>query len=287
MSGVGGWAVGAARVTQNVGWLYETEKIVTEERTADRIPNRIYEIIKARLQGMMALYEESSHVQHSATKGSLREKYLIDFFRELIPAKYAIEGGFICDLMGNNTLQLDFILADTSEIPLVALGTNVAYIPVEAALAAIEIKSTLRTSDLDQIEKQNHSLQELKIVNIPELGIDYSVHAQHNIPFFIFAYDTDVAEQTLDKWLTDIPNLLGICVVNNFYKLAFYRSDGKDVVLEKIETHRGDEFRETLVFIYSVFSAIKKASSQRGKIIPVLPLYIQALGKSSKLYKQK
>lgn len=256
--------------------------MATDNKIDDRISNRIHEVIKTRLRGLMVSYEESGYIEHDSTKGDLREKYLINFFRDIIPAKYAIEGGFICDLLGNDTYQLDFIIADTSEIPTIALGSDIAYVPVEAALAAVEIKSTLRAKDRAQIERQNRSLEKLVVANIPELGIDYGGQAQHSIPLFIFAYDTNIAEQTLDKWLKDIPNLLGICVVNKFYKLSCYRRDGNNIVFDRIETHRGKGFRETLVFVYSIFSAIAKASELRGKFFPVLPVYIQALGASSK-----
>lgn len=179
--------------------------------------------------------------------------------------------------MGNNTYQLDFIIADTSEIPVIALGSDIAYVPVEAALATVEIKSTLRTKDREQIENQSRSILELKIVNFPEHGLDYGTDSKHVIPLFIFAYSTEVAEKTLDKWFEEIPNLLGICVINRFCKLSRSHIEGDNILREIVTYHGDDEFSETLSFISGIFDALSKVSSLRKKFTPILRAYIEAV----------
>lgn len=113
----------------------------------DAVSNQIHEVIKSRIQELDDQFDKASNIEHHYTKGEIREEIIIDFFEEIVPPKHSVEGGFICDITGQNTPQLDFIIANTSEIPPVVLGSYTSLVPPESAIATLEVKSNLRHKD--------------------------------------------------------------------------------------------------------------------------------------------
>jgi len=244
------------------------------------LSNEIHDVYRARLQRLQNKFDESSNVDHGPTKGSMREGYLLDLFRDIVPSKYAVEGGFICDIRGNKSRQLDFIIANTSEIPPVALESDVALIPAEAALITLEIKSTLRHSDREQIEKQVNSINQLGVARFEDLGIDYGEDAKFSIPTFIFAFESDLSRDAVDEWLLEIDQLMGICIFGSHYKLKHGVDTGEEYKTFKIETHKGEDLSETMIFIFSLLRAASLSAQLRKRFFPVLPLYIRGLPES-------
>ena len=176
-----------------------------------RISNKLRDSIIARIHKLMASYAESKLVEHSGTKGSLREQYLIDFFRDVLPAKYSVGSGFICDVIGHISLQLDFIIADTSLIPAMNLDGGQAFVPVESAVMAFEVKSKLRSSHLDQLQKQEKSLLSLQPLNVVDAVKHQDPPAFTPVLQFVVAFDTDVSIATLSRWVEKIPTLYNLC----------------------------------------------------------------------------
>lgn len=211
-------------------------------------PNRINSVIKARLQGLKSLLEESKQIEHASTKGVLRERYLTDFLRSLLPPNLVVTGGFICDVLGNITPQIDLIVSDTLTIPSVAFTGDVALVPVEASLVGIEIKSRLTSKDLDQIRSQAKAIRSLR--PIAEVNADGS----HVVLLFVFAFESEVSEARLDDWLKEIPELFGVCILNELFILKERTG---------VMTVRGNDWEETLIFISSLLDGIIQVEKQR------------------------
>lgn len=211
-------------------------------------PNRINGVVKARLRGLIAQLEESRQVDHAATKGALREKYLTDFLQSLLPPNYTVSGGFICDVLGSVSPQIDLILADTSTIPSIAFASDVSLIPVEAAIGAVEVKSTLTTLALKQIQAQAEVIGSLRpIAEVPD-------HGRHGVRLFIFAYESEVSEARIIEWFDLVPALFGVCIVGG----QFTRRAPEGIA----SVEEGD-MNEVLVFISSLLHAIIKAREER------------------------
>lgn len=211
-------------------------------------PNRINGVISARLKGLIAQVEESEQIKHGSTKGTLREKYITEFLESLLPSQYLVKNGFVCDVLGSISPQIDLILADTSVLPSVTLSHNVSLIPIEAAIGAMEVKSILKTSAFEQLKRQVDAIWSLRpIAERPPPG-------PFGVRFFIFAYESEVSIERLKKWFETVPALFGICVM----KRAFIRRASEGIVAV---TDSGEE--GVLVFISSWIHAVVKAEEER------------------------
>ncbi len=216
------------------------------------VSNRISEVVKARLCGLRSLLEESRQIDHRGTQGALREKYLLEFLESLLPPSLSISGGFICDALGGITPQLDLILAEKSAIPSIALTGDVALIPVETALLAVEVKSTLTSKDKVQIQAQVGALRNLHPQALRPDPRGFAVL------LYIFAYDTTVKESTLEKWLREIDELYGICLLGD--RLLY-----KDKPQHLMPTVVGsdNEWEETRAFVSVLIKAVELLRCKR------------------------
>ena len=165
-------------------------------------PTRINAIVKARLKMLKSLIEESGQVEHASTKGVLREGYLVDFVQSLLPPNFTVTGGFICDVLGNITPQIDLLVLDTSTIPSIAFTGKIAFVPVEAAIVGIEVKSQLKSEHLDQIQNQARAIRSLRPMAEP------NTTGSHLVALFVFAFESAVSEERLASWLNDTPVLI-------------------------------------------------------------------------------
>ncbi len=192
--------------------------------------NRIRDIFIARIKKLMSLFEELKAVEHAQTKGTMREGYLKDFLREMLPPRFSPVSGFIADAYGNITPQLDMIFIDRSELPTVSLGGDTMIVPAEIALLTAEVKSRLTTDDLDQIKRQRGIYNTLtQFLSWQPISRE---HAIQRVPNIILAFKSDVAEETLRQWVSE-NYLIGLCVIEG---ICIYPSvfQGRRVDLNEI-----------------------------------------------------
>lgn len=219
--------------------------------------NQIQKIIQSKLDSLIAKSNGAEAIGHNATKGSLREKYLIDFFWRLIPPKLNITAGVICDAKGRSSKQTDFIIKDNSALPAFLLEPDVSVVPVESVHLIAEIKTTLRTSDLQQVKEARDSFNKLQLAIKPN-GIQSNI----KIPSVILAFNNDVSEATLKKWMSETNDIIAICIIDE-YTLS--------KTIQGIECHKmGEEkpkYWETLYFASQLFSFLQNSSAvNRGEI---------------------
>jgi len=212
--------------------------------------NQIRRVIQARIDNLMRLAEAASNVGHAATIGQLRESYLMELFRELIPANLALSSGFISDATGQISPQLDFIVTLNSALPLIAMKDQTSIVPVESALLVAEIKSTLSLSALQQVERQNESLALMQPCG--EMGQERFI-----IPTIVIAYESNVANDTLQKWMESNGNTVVCCVLNGD---TFMKADGIRVFAKDGHQikHHG-----VLAFIANFYSMLEDLNSMR------------------------
>ena len=229
--------------------------------------NPVQNLVKARLSALMAQYQAAESTHHMATRGQLREKYLIDFFKDVIPKKFSISSGIICDASGETSHQLDFIVVDEEFLPAMGMHDGVAIVPVETAILSAEIKTTLTQKALDQVAQQNVGLSKLRYTDrkiSEELGVSTD---NVIIPTIIFAFNSEVSVDRLKKWFGNNPNTISCCIINQYSILKRGAEDfnivenGPDV----------PDFWETLVFIGKLYHALLDISSMR----PIRPNWDQ------------
>lgn len=232
--------------------------------------NPIQNIVYSRLSSLIGQYESVEAITHMATRGQLREGFLIDFFKEVIPQRLSINSGIICDSSGTTTTQLDFIVTDESFLPSMGFEGRIAVVPVESALMTAEIKTTLTTSALEQVKIQNDSIAALRFTNrIVDGGLAVNNIAV-TIPNLILAFKSNVNRETLTDWLRQNTNTIGICVINEF---ALLRLDRNNItVVTKAATN--PDFWETLVFVGKLYHGLTDQIKNR-QIIPDWDKYMQ------------
>ena len=168
--------------------------------------NPIRKIIQAQIDHIIQLSNLAGDVEHNPSAGELRESYLIDFFKKLVPSSVELTSGFITDAKGNISPQLDLIVTKKTSLPLFSMKEGLSIVPVESALLIAEIKSTLEKSSLDQVKKQN---ERISIMNISgEMGNQNFI-----IPSIVLAYDSKVNQDTLKKWMEENGNTVACCII--------------------------------------------------------------------------
>lgn len=77
--------------------------------------NAVLQVVESRVRQLLERYEESTAIEHKATKGSLREGYLRQFFAELVPNSVQLRSGFVTDCRGEViSPQIDLIAFDST-----------------------------------------------------------------------------------------------------------------------------------------------------------------------------
>ncbi|KQA39334.1 DUF6602 domain-containing protein [Vibrio cholerae] len=222
--------------------------------------NQIRRIVQAKIDNIIQLSEIAGEIKHNPTIGELRESYLIDFFKELVPNSISLTSGFITDAEGRISPQLDLIVTKKSALPLIEMKDGLSIVPIESVLLVAEIKSDLTTADLKQVEKQNEKITTMELTG--EKGSENFI-----VPTIILAYDSSVNEETLISWMRDNGNTVSCCTLK---KNTLVR-DKDIVVFKNIDfdiKHHG-----VLTFVSTFHKMLEYLNSQRD-YKPNLDVYL-------------
>ncbi len=96
-------------------------------------------------------------------RGRAREHLLATFFRNHVPPRLMVSRGEIVDSLGASSGETDLIFADTNS-PAFGVGGE-AVIPVEAAVGACEVKSSLSGDNLQEAVEKIRSIKRLTRVD--------------------------------------------------------------------------------------------------------------------------
>ena len=102
----------------------------------------LYDVIKTATPKLEAEYNMSKIVQHSASKGALREFLLREIIKPFLPKRYGLCNGECFDLHDGVSKQLDVIVYDDLFSYAVPMG-EYYMMPFESAYGEIEVKSML------------------------------------------------------------------------------------------------------------------------------------------------
>lgn len=171
--------------------------------------NPIHRALTARISALLISAEEAGAVPHSATAGQLREQILIEFFRALIPKSLSVTSGVICDARGTVSRQTDFIVKNDNLLPSMMMSDTVALIPIETVYLTAEVKSKLKTDHLAKFSSDRVAFNRMQpaIWPVPEESSEFK------IPSVVIAYDSDVAIETLRRWMLSENDVVSVCVI--------------------------------------------------------------------------
>ncbi len=108
--------------------------------------------LTARIEGayhrFFAHFSESSGINHSLSKGEVRENPVRDFFESLLPRRFSVSSGEIIDSRGGISPQSDLIIYRTLDgIPI--LNMQPTILQVESVMCVTEVKSVINISEYE------------------------------------------------------------------------------------------------------------------------------------------
>jgi len=236
--------------------------------------NKIQEVIKSKLAEVDSKIRAIKEVQHPGTNGDLRELIIKDLIALMLPKQFSIRSGFICDSIGGCSKQLDIIIIDNLRTPDLLLLDDVSFIPLEAALLVIEIKSVIQSSSkhnkgtIEQVKQQIKS-----VLSLQNIIINSNEKSVCKVPFILFGFSSHLSQRTLNKFLTENVNVFGVCVYQREYQ-----GINREAKLE-IKTN-DEDFSELLAFLGDVVRAAELASGLRGSVPRNTHAYIKGIPKS-------
>lgn len=219
--------------------------------------NQVRDIFIARIKQLMAQFEGSKTIKHAPTVGAMREDYLKSFLRELLPPKFHPVSGFICDMHGNITPQLDMIFVDNSELPTISLVSDTVIVPYEIALLTAEVKSTITMETLEQIKKQRAAINGMQSQFLMASSTPNHLQPRgrrNRIGTFIIAFESNVGEGTLRQWVErEMEEPAGICVINSSGGMLsiFFSVSNRQIDSQKAKD--SNDYDPLLTFVGAVY----------------------------------
>jgi hypothetical protein len=214
--------------------------------------NQIQQVILSKIQSLAIMSHAAGAMSHSTTTGSLREAYLAAFLKELLPQGISATSGILCDWRGQTSRQLDLVLTLDSSLPVISMRAGIPLIPVDSVLLVIEIKSTLDSAALTQLELQNTSITELNLSNgVPE-------GQKFIIPTMVVAMEeSKLSCDNVSNWIKRAGNTVACCVIGKY----FVRADQTDPF--RIISNGEGSFHETLAFVACLYEALLTLKNMR------------------------
>lgn len=128
-----------------------------------------------------------------------------DFLREYLPRRYGVGHGEIIDSKDGRSAQTDIVIV-TDEHPFTFTADQPGLFFVEGVFALGEVKSVLTSQELERTIANALKFRELKC-DPPGMTILLSMNeSDHkrfvgNPPYFLFAFDTQMAKETVRQRL--------------------------------------------------------------------------------------
>lgn len=155
---------------------------------------------------------------HHGLEGDLREVFIQDFLKPLLPNNLGIGRGKIVSSYNQISRQVDCLIYDKNIMAPAFASERSGIFPIESTLMTIEVKTKLTAEEL----RDSHSAaKELsKFMYAPPVGVN-SFGPDHKIEHLIscvFAYDSDLkVESEIDRYNrirgTDDSSIRVICVI--------------------------------------------------------------------------
>ncbi|HMQ15940.1 MAG TPA: hypothetical protein PKC49_08200 [Phycisphaerae bacterium] len=145
-------------------------------------------------------------VTHGASLGSLRERMVARFVRDVTPGRLSVESGLVHSVkVGKTSAQCDLLVHDASSFAPLYRWQDFVIVEADAAAAVIEVKSNLNEEKYGEVRKLQDSLWPLPSV-------------RGCIPVFCYALDGVTFDTCVDyvaATLRDTKSILAIphCIV--------------------------------------------------------------------------
>lgn len=165
-------------------------------------PESIRDVFHGAETELWANFIKAAAFKNSGEKGTFREDGVAKFLREQLPGRYGVAKGELMDSTGRRSGQVDIIIFDQTRAAPFLRGSKHAQwiLPVEAALATVEVKSRLTRNELVSIGKGIHLTHSLRPWGEPFAVISgYREHQRDveipRIQTSVFAFESDLGSK--------------------------------------------------------------------------------------------
>lgn len=199
----------------------------------------------------------SSQLAHRPTSGTAREFAIKEVLRQYLPQKLAVGSGAVISSDGQISKQMDIVIYDALNTPILFSAGDTQIFPVECVYAVIEIKSRLNTQELKKSAEVIRSIKQMpkkayiKVGN-PAISHSVNLYGQEFYYFpilgLVFAYNSIKNIGLLRDKLIEIDdddslmNIDTICILDKAL-ITNWQSD----IDEYIVTNEPGSQREALV----------------------------------------
>lgn len=148
---------------------------------------------------------------HGGIKGAALEISVVEtFLRPYLPEKIGICTGQIIDATGARSKQLDVVLYDRSNTPILKRSAEIRLVPAKCVFGVIEVKANIRSKkDVKAIFDNMKSVRSLSRDAItPDPRLARLIVGSHGVPvgsfpvqYSCFAFECGLAPETAKKYL--------------------------------------------------------------------------------------
>lgn len=152
-------------------------------------------ILDARIRDLWQFYEATGELNHPGEKGLLREMFVRRVLESLLPTHLGVGSGTVVDKWNQQSGQVDLLVYDKRRIPPLLEENGHGIYPMDAVLRVLEVKSTLRKRDLEQLRGLAWSFNPDNDNGLKMAMTGNLEGGQINYPLVgLFAYSTDVRD---------------------------------------------------------------------------------------------
>lgn len=178
-------------------------------------------------------------LKHSGQKGSVAEGAVKQWLEDVLPTRLGVSEGIIVTSEGYISPQIDVIIYDKSECPVIFSRSSTKVIPIEFVYAVFEIKTDLTAGGYDDWAAKTTELKSQR---------KYFSHATHTYHAYgmewssppilsgMFALTSGSGHAIWEKYLSSYQNIpvnlcVDICYINGF---GFFTQQNLDTGLQAL-----------------------------------------------------
>lgn len=127
----------------------------------------LLDLYKSTQLRMCAELEAARTNTHGPTSGGTAELAWIEFLREHLPHRYAVDTAFVVDSYGKTSDQIDIVVYDRQYTPRIQDHRGVIWLPAESVYAVLEVKPELNAVNVEYAAKKAASVRRLTRTSLP------------------------------------------------------------------------------------------------------------------------
>lgn len=177
---------------------------------------RFFSYRAAQLQGLVDAARGIS--QHALAKGVEAERALADLLLSLLPSRFSAGKGFLIDAVGHQSPEFDLIILDSMNTARLFDFRVFDLIPIEAALACVEVKTTLTKQRIEDAFDGFQEVQKMDFFKervMSTRGAELVMSETSRPELVLFAYEAAISDKAIRGVYQRHPTLrhVKICVL--------------------------------------------------------------------------